>query len=83
MTETPEPPSDAGPAENDDDSTPTTVWAAIRVDLLPLVLALAALAVNLVRPDALSPALTPLLLVAIGWVAYRILVKVRDVRTRR
>ena len=72
------------PGADDDavDDGPTTVWAAIRLDLIPLVLAAAALVVNLVSPDALSPGLTPLLLVAIGWVAYRIHRKVQAVRTR-
>lgn len=75
------------PATSPDDSTeegtaPTTVWAAVRFDLIPLVLALGALVVNMVSPDALSPALTPLLFVAIAWVAYRIHRKVQTVRAR-
>lgn len=79
MTNRPPPPDDDAGEEA---TEPTTVWAAIRLDLIPLVLALAALVVNLVSPDALSPALTPLLLVAIGWVAYRIHRKVQAVRDR-
>ena len=77
------PPTPTGDADDEAAAEPTTVWAAIRLDLIPLVLALGALAVNLVRPDALSPALTPLLFVAIGWVAYRIYRKVEAVRARR
>ena len=87
MTEPSTPPDDERAVGEDslagDADAPTTIWAAIRVDLIPLALALAALAVNGVSPDALSPALTPLLLIAIGWVAYRIVGKVRDVRGRR
>ena len=73
------------PAENDrpeDDTEPTTVWTAIRIDLLPLALAVLALTVNVLSPDALSPALTPVLLVAIGGVAYRIYRTVQAVRDR-
>lgn len=77
----PVPPS---PAAGGDDAAdgPATVWAAIRLDLIPLVLATAALVLNIVSPDALSPGLTPLLLVAIGWVAYRMYRKVQEVRAR-
>ncbi|MFN2319728.1 MAG: hypothetical protein ABR500_08615 [Dermatophilaceae bacterium] len=80
MTERPPHPSDEGAADADE---PATVWAAIRLDLIPLVLALGALVVNLVSPDSLSPALTPLLLLAIAWVAYRIYRKVQAVHAHR
>lgn len=77
-------PGDDAPKNSapEDETEPPTVWGAIRVDLVPFVLAVLALAVNVLSPDALSPALTPVLLVAIGWVAYRIYRKVRAVLSR-
>lgn len=75
MTEQPAP--STGDDSPDGSAEPPTVWAEIRLDLLVVVLALIALVVNLVSPDALSPALTPVLLIATGWVAYRIFRKVR------
>lgn len=61
---------------------PTTVWQAIRWDVLVLVLALAALLANLLLPDALSPGLAPLMLAAAAWVGYRIFKKIQVVRAQ-
>jgi hypothetical protein len=62
---------------------PRTVWEAIRLDLIPLGLALGALVVNVVSPDVLSPGLAPLLFIAAAWVGYRIYRKAEAVRARR
>lgn len=75
-------PEPGGTADGEQ-AEPTTVWAAIRLDLVPLVLAVGALVVNVISPDVLSPGLAPLLLIAAAWVAYRIYRKVQAVRARQ
>jgi len=70
-------------AADEEPAEPKTVWEAIRLDLIPLVLAVGALVVNVVSPDVLSPGLAPLLFLAAAWVAYRIHRKVQAVRARR
>jgi hypothetical protein len=72
-----------GTADGEEQTEPKTVWQAIRLDLIPLVLALGALVVNVVSPDVLSPGLAPLLFLAAAWVAYRIYRKVEAARAAR
>lgn len=61
---------------------PTTIWQAIKWDVVVLVAALTALVANLLIPDTLSPGLAPLLFLAAAWVGYRMFRKIQAVRAR-
>jgi hypothetical protein len=74
---------DGGPVpERARDAPPATLVEAIRWDVIVLLVAVIALLGNIVVPDELSPALTGFLALAVLWVGYRIVVKVRAFRSR-
>lgn len=77
---------DREPDPNPDDSprpqVPDTLLEAIRWDVIVLLAALVALGANLVFPDELSSALLVFLGLAVLWVGYRIVIKVRAFRSR-
>lgn len=66
----------------DDSPGPDTLVEAIRWDVIVLLAALVALGANLIFPDELSAAILVFLGLAVLWVGYRIVVKVRAFRSR-
>jgi hypothetical protein len=76
-------PGDGEPApERTPEPPPATLVEAIRWDVIVLLVAVIALLGNIVVPDELSPALTGFLALAVLWVGYRVVVKVRAFRSR-
>lgn len=70
------------PEESEEPKAPDTLLEAIRWDVIVLLIALVALGGNLLFPDELSSALLVFLGLAVLWVGYRIIVKVRAFRSR-
>ena len=75
-------PSAGEPDGSPDPDVPDTLVEAIRWDVIVLLAALVAFGANLIFPDELSSALLVFLGLAVLWVGYRIIVKVRAFRAR-